>query len=232
MADPMQSVNAGVGATNGGFNWGSLGTGLGDLFSAWNGSQQNYNNPSSAAMPYMNQIPGTASPYYQPYINAGQQAMGQLQGQYGQLISNPGQFMNQMGQSFQQSPGYQFQVGQATNAANRASAAGGMLGSPAEQSQLAGTVNGLANQDYYNWLNHAQNLYGMGLQGLQGINQMGYNASDSLANLLSQNLQNEGNFAYAGAANQNQYNQGQAGNMSTMITNGLGSLGTAISSFL
>ena len=228
----MQAINAGSQATQANNQWGSLGQGIGDLFSAWNMSRQNYNNPTSAAMPYMQQIPGAVGQYLQPYMGAGQQAMGQLQGQYGQLINNPGQFMNQMGQSFQQSPGYQFQVGQATNAANRASAAGGMLGSAAEQSQLAGTVHGLANQDYYNWLNHAQDMYGMGLQGLQGINQMGYGASNNMADFMAQNLQNEANAAYSGAVNQNQYNQGQAGSMGSLISGGLGSLGTAISSFL
>ncbi len=236
--DPMSSINSGIGAMGGagggmgGMNWGGIGTGIGDLWGAWNLNNQSYNNPASAAMPYLNQIGPMAQGYMNPYIQAGNQAMGQLQGQYGQLVNNPGQFMNQMGQSFQQSPGYGFQVNQATNAANRAAAAGGMLGSPQEQQQLGTTVNGLANQDYYNWLNHAQNMYGMGMQGLQGINQMGYGASNSLMDAMAAALQSQGNAAYAGAQGQNNFNQGQAGGMAGLIGSGLGSLGSAFSSFL
>ncbi len=222
-----QNGNA-QGGQQSGSPWGSLFSGLGDLYGAWNMGQQNYQNPANSAMPYMNQIPGQVSPYYQPYINAGQQAMPQLQGQYNQLISNPGQRLNQIGQSFQQSPGYQFQVNQSLGAANRAAAAGGMLGSPQEQQNIAGTVNQLANQDYYNWLGNAQNMYGQGLSGLQNINQMGYNASAGLSDTLAQNLQNQANLAYSGQSQQNQYNYGKSSAEGQGISQGLGAIGNAL----
>lgn len=183
-----------------------------------------FNDPSKAAQQYYNQIPGVISPYYQPYIQQGQNAMNQLMPQYSQLINNPGGFLNQMGQGFHQSPGYQFQVNQALGAANRAGAAGGMLGSPEEQQNIASTVNNLADQDYYNWLGQASNMYGAGLQGLQGMNQMGFNASDTLASSLANNFMNQGNLAYAGQANQNQQRGGLFGQ-------GLGLLGSALGSF-
>ena len=163
-----------------------------------------FGNPANAAMPYLNQIQGTITPYLQPYSQYGQDTLPMLMGQYGNLINNPGQFLNQMGQNFQQSPGYQFQVNQALGAANRASAAGGMAGSPMEQQNIAGTVNQLANQDYYNWLNHAAGMYGMGLQGLQGMGQQGLQAGSELSSDLAQALMSKANLAYAGQANQNQ----------------------------
>jgi hypothetical protein len=163
-----------------------------------------FNNPANKAQSYLNQIPGTITPYYQPYINAGTQDLGSLQQQLQMLINNPGGMMNKMGAGYQQSPGYQFNVEQATNAANQASAAGGMVGSPQEQQQLATTVTGLANQDYYNYLDHILNMYGMGMKGLGGVAKGGYMASNELAQSLANNLMSQAGLAYSGAANTNQ----------------------------
>lgn len=167
---------------------------MGDLFP----------NAADAGMPYLNQAGSMLPGYYQPFINAGLAQLPNLQQQYGQLTNNPGQFMNKMGQNFQQSPGYQFQTQQAMGAANRAAAAGGTLGTPMEQQNIAGTVNGLANQDYYNWMKQAMGAYGAGLQGEQGLYNTGYGASNDLASNLAAILQSQAQLAYAGQANQNQ----------------------------
>lgn len=177
------------------FNFGNLISGLGGAMT--------YQNPFDSENSYLSQIRGQVSPYYQPYINAGLGALGSLQGQYGQLMNNPGQMLNQIGQNYQASPGYGFNVNQATGAANRAAAAGGMVGSPAEQQQLAGTVSGLANQDYNQWLGQATGLYGQGLSGMQGINQMGFNASDQLSQAIMAQLMSQAKGAYAGQVDQN-----------------------------
>src|ERR1700751_3520310 len=106
-----------------------------------------YTNPADKAMPYLDQIPDTIKPYYQPYIDAGQQSLSSLMGQYNTLLSNPGAIMNMAGGGFQQSPGYQFQMNQAINAANNAAASGGMAGTPYHQQNAAGMASNLANQD-------------------------------------------------------------------------------------
>ena len=51
-------------------------------------------NPADAAQGYLGQIPGAVNPYYQPYINAGQQSMGQTQGIYNQMTQNPNDYYN------------------------------------------------------------------------------------------------------------------------------------------
>lgn len=178
---------------------GSIGSGIASLFFGGNN-----NNPYDAASSYFNKIPGTVSPYYQPYINAGNQAMGQLQGQYGNLVNDPTAMLNQIGKGYQQSPGFQFQMNQAQQAAGNAAAAGGMLGSPQHQYQSADLANNLANQDYWNYVNHGLNQYQTGLQGLGGLNQMGFQGSTDLAQLLGSNMMNQGNLAFAGEAAQNQ----------------------------
>lgn len=216
------SSSSGTGA--GGINWGA---GAGDLMGAIGTlfGMNSQKNPAGAAQPYLGQIPGAVSQYLNPYMQAGQGAMGNLQNEYGQLMNNPGQFMNQIGKQFQQSPGYQFQVNQATNAANSAAAAGGMAGSPAEQVQLAGTVNGLANQDYYHWLNGAMGMFGTGLQGQQDLMHQGFGASEDMGNALSQSLSQQAAYGYAGQAAQNQSQGAGIGSIFGDLASWLGSSG-------
>lgn len=180
---------------------GSLGAGLAGLFGG------NGNNPYDQASKSYNQIPGTLNPIYQPYMQAGQGAMGQLQGAYGQMMNDPNGVMNRIGSGYQKSPGYDWQLNQGMNAANNAAASGGMAGSPQHQQQASTMATGLANQDYYNYLNHALGIYGQGTQGMGDIMHQGYNASNELAGGLGSNLMNQGNLAYQ---SQNYQNQQQA----------------------
>lgn len=194
--------------------WGEIGAGLAGMFTGGG------NNPYDAANKYLNQIPGAISPYYNPYINAGRGALPQLQQQYGNLMNDPTGMMNKIGAGYQQSPGYQFQVNQAMNAANNSAAAGGMSGTPAAQYNAANMVGQLANQDYYNYVTRGLNQYGLGLSGEAGINQMGYNAATDYAGALANGLMNQGNLAFSGAAAQNQQQGSQWGD----IIGGIGSL--------
>jgi hypothetical protein len=202
----------------GGGAMGGLGGTLGNMFGGLFGMGQK--NPSDAAMGYYNQVPGTLKPYYDPYINAGHGALNTLQGQYQNLLGDPGALMNKLSSGYKASPGYQYNVDEATRGANQAAAAGGMVGSPAEQAQLGKSISGMASQDYNSYLSNVLGLYGQGLSGTQGINQMGYNASNELAQSLANSLMNQGNLAYSGQANQNQSQGGGWGS----LFGGMGSL--------
>lgn len=202
-----------------------IGSGLGGGMSGWG-------NPGDAASKYLNKIPGTITPYYQPYINAGNEAMGTLMPQYHQLINDPTFVMNQIGRSFQASPGYEYNVDQATKGANSAAAAGGYAGSPAEQASLAKQIMGMSDQDYWNYVNTGLGQYRMGMQGMGGINQMGYDASTGLASDLASSLMTQANLAYAAQVAQNQANAqkgsglgglfgGLTGGFSKALTGGL-----------
>lgn len=205
--------------------WGGMGDLLGAGLLGW--GMGNYQNPADAGMPYLNQIGQMLPGYFNPWINAGKSALPQLQQQYGQLLNNPGGVMNRMGAGFQQSPGYQFQTQQALNAANRAAAAGGMAGSPMEQQNIAGTVNQMANQDYYNYLNRAMGLYDQGLSGMNDMSHMGLSASSNLGEDLASALMSQAQLAYAGAANQNQAQQGSMGGIGGLLSGGLNAMGAA-----
>lgn len=184
-------------------------------------------NPADAAMLYLEQIPGTIKPYYNPYINAGQGALTNLQQQYQSLLRNPGSFLSSLMKGYQQSPGYQFNMNQAMNASNNAAGAGGMLGTPAHQQQSATLASNLASQDYNNYLSQILQMYFGGLHGEEGLNQMGYGASNELANSLGNNLMNQGNLAFQGQANQN---QSQADFWNSLL-GAVGAVGGSVSSF-
>lgn len=161
-------------------------------------------NPSDAAMPYINQIPGQASPYLTPYYQAGTGALPGLQEQYAKLLGDPGALMNKIGGSYQQSPGFKFALEQALASGKNAAAAGGMAGTPQHEFQAQQTATGLANQDYNNYMQNALGLYGQGLSGQQGLAGMGQQAGTNMSNLIAQTLAQQGNLAFQGQRQQNQ----------------------------
>jgi hypothetical protein len=186
------------------------------------------NNPAEAAMPYFNQIPGQTSQYLQPYVNAGQQALSgyapyvnagqqaipQLQNEYAGLLNNPGGKLNQIGTQFHESPGFKFALEQALNGQGRHQAASGMYGSPEHEQHNMELATHLADQEYYNWLNQAQGLYGHGLEGEQNFYSGGQNAlnslasgglqaGNSLADMIAQTLSQQGQLAFRGKQEEN-----------------------------
>lgn len=209
------SYGSGSTPTTNGSNY-NLGSGIGAIGGGLLGMfMGNGENPANAAMPYYNQINQTNRNYLNPYAQAGMNSMHNLQGQYGNLMSNPGAMFNQIGQSYHQSPGFQFALHQAMMAGNNAAAAGGMAGSPQNTQQNMQLATNMGNQDYYNYMNHAMNMYGMGLQGEQGIMGQGANAAENAAGNISQGLSQEGAAAYYGQAGQN---QAQGNDMSNIIS--------------
>lgn len=180
-----------------------LGAGLGSMLGGLFG-QRRGSDPGRQANNYLAQMQPNIDRYLQPYVGAGQQAMGNLQGQYQNLMNDPGAMMNKFGAGYQQSPGYQYNVDQMTKAGNNAAAAGGYIGSPQQQEYMANQIGGLASQDYNQYLNNAMGLYGQGLQGMGNINQMGYGASQGAASSLSDMLKSQAEMSYANTINQNQ----------------------------
>ena len=160
-------------------------------------------NPADAAMPYYNQISGQTSPYYQPFFDAGKNALNPLQEEYRKLLGDPGAWMNKIGASYQQSPGFKSAMEQAMQAGGHAAAAGGMAGTPQHEFQNMKMATDLSNQDYNNYLQSALGLYGMGLSGEQGMAGMGQQAGQNLADMISQTLAQQGNLAFQGQAQQN-----------------------------
>jgi hypothetical protein len=181
-----------------------------------------HNDPSKAGMEYYNQIPGQLEKYLSPYINRGNRAGGILEGQYGNLLNDPGGMLNKIGGGYQQSPGFKFALQQAMQGAGHAAAAGGMAGSPQHEQQNMTLATNLANQDYNQWIQNALGLYGKGLGGEEGMYGIGAKAGIGMGEDLASLLAQQGNMAYAGAAGRNQYNQQ---NLSNLIGGGAALLG-------
>ena len=181
-----------------------------------------YEDPSKKALPYLQQIPDAIKPYYQPYMDAGTSSLATLQDQYNMLLNDPTIMMNKIGNSYTASPGYQYNVNQATNAANNAAAADGYLGSPAEQENLASQIAGISSQDYNTYMQQALAQYGLGLQGTSDLNTMGYKANTGYAGELSDVLNSEANLSYAGTQGKNANDAAKMNNWLKLAGMGLG----------
>lgn len=184
----------GIGAAGG-----QLGGGIGSLFSSMYGK-----NPADVAQGYLNQIPSTVSPYYQPFIGAGTQALGNLQGQAGQLTGQTGDVYNRLASGYRESPGFKFALEQALDAGKHAAQAGGMAGSPMHQQQAMDLASTLASRDFSDYMRNQMGLYGMGYQGLGDLTKMGAGMSGDLASGLANILGSQAQYGYAGQAARNQ----------------------------
>lgn len=193
--------------------------GLGGLFGALS-----WKNPADAANPYLQGIQGQMSPYLNPYMQAGGRAMGTLESQFNRGIQDPTSIMKQIGSTYQQSPGYQYNLNQAQQGVNNAAAAGGYVGTPQAQQQMADVTSGLASRDYNQYMNMGMGSYNQGLQGMQGINQMGYGASQQMADAAMQQLMAQAKNAYYGQGAENENNSSMWG--------GLGSIASGLLAFL
>lgn len=130
------------------------GTALGDLF----GGGPDF----SGAQGYLGQIPGILQKYFAPY---------------GQMVHDPTGLLAGFGAKFRPSPGFQYTLGEALKGISQAAAAGGMAGSPEQQTQAATTASGLASQDYNNFINQILRLY---MGGATGYSQLGENLARAL----------------------------------------------------
>lgn len=197
----------------------------GGLFGMFGNKKKN--NPANAANPYLDQIPGQMKQYYQPYMDAGNSAMSSLQGEYGKLMGDPASMYNKFAEGYKESPGYKFKLDQAMNAARNASAAGGMLGTPQDQQQAMQTATGIADQDFNDYMSQISGLYGKGLEGEQGIENQGFDANTSFANMLAQILGQKGMNAFTGQQGQNQANSQNWSN----LFSGIGAAGAGYGSY-
>ena len=127
--------------------WGLLTSGIGaGLKGAFGRDKPDFTNPADAAKPYLDRIPETMNPYFQPAIDRGNRSGDTLERQYGEMTNDPSALLSRLGSGYKESPGYQFKLHQALAAANNASAAGGMLGSNQHQFQNEEIGEGLASK--------------------------------------------------------------------------------------
>lgn len=117
--------------------------------------------------------------------------------------------------AFTSSPGYQFQMDQGLQALERRAAAQGQLGSGNTSLDTLTYAQGLANQDYGNWLDRlgAYNNLGLATANQQagltsGIGDAGYATGVSKADISNSLGQYSGNLQTQGAAQDSAATQG------------------------
>lgn len=150
-----------------------------------------------------------------PWTSAGSSALGTLQG----LLPSLTQPFS--ASTYQQSPGYQWQLGQGTQAITDAASATGGVNSGNTLKALTSYGQGLANQDYYQamqaYLNQNNQIYNM----YSGLSNTGANAAGQIAGIGTSVGQSVGNNMIGAG---NALAAGQVGS-SNAISNSLGSLG-------
>jgi hypothetical protein len=193
---------------------------IGNLISQIGGQRNDqWKNPAGPANELLGTIPPELQHYYAPFINAGLGALPQLQGEYGKLLNAPGQKLNAIGADYQKSPGFDFALKQALQAAKQGAAAGGYAGSPAHEQYAMQQATGLANQDYNNWLGQATGLYGKGLGGTEHMYDVGATQSADLAKMIADVIAKQSELAYKGTQGQNEHDAGKSSGIWDAIGN-------------
>lgn len=180
-------------------------------------------NAADTAMPYLEQIPQQAAGYLEPYREQGSQATDTTMPLYQSMAQDPTGFMEQLFSNYKPSPGYQLSADLMGQAMGNTAAAGGYAGTEADQLRRGQLIQGLLDQDKYNWLNSALGIQGQGLGGLEGFTGRGFGAGSELADINTQALSSQAGAAFQG---QQQRNQNQMdlikGLMNFMSAGGMG----------
>jgi hypothetical protein len=195
-----------------------IGGGLGALSGFFGNDEEKKTNA------LLNQIPDQLKQYLMPYITAGQGALGKVGGEYEHLLSDPNEIINRIGSGYHESPGYQWRLGQGENAINNAAAAGGMIGTGQHQQQAGQLAENLANQDYWDFVNHGVDMYGKGLAGEQGLSTQGLTAGGDLGTSLANLLQGKAGLNYTRGTTSNQNNSDLVSSIIAALTKNSGSL--------
>lgn len=160
-------------------------------------------NPAKAAMPYLNQIPQVGKDAYNPFIQQGQQAAGQLSPIYSQMAGDPSGYLNQLLGAYEPSKGYQYRENKLNQQAHNTAAAGGYAGTGGDIQGRSELINALMGEDMQQFLENIFRTQGAGMQGLENSAGRGFQASGSLADFLGSNLGQQASMAYGGQASKN-----------------------------
>lgn len=160
-------------------------------------------NPAKEAGKTLDKIPGQTNKYGQPFFDAGVSSLPGYKEFMERLMQHPDEVMNMLGKGYTESPGYQWNLKQGTEAINNANASGGMLGTPQHEQMAGEMATGLASKDYNEYMDRTLKTLGIGAQGTGDIVKGGQTAGSDMANRIVEYLTNKSNVEYAGTANQN-----------------------------
>lgn len=131
--------------------------------------------------------------YLDPFIERGGRAGEMIEGQYGQLVSDPTAMLEKFMGGYKTSPFTKMLQERMTQAAANTAAAGGMRGSPSDQFRQQQITQDLLGKDMQQYLSNVLGLYGTGLGGESSLYGTGFQGarglSSDVANMLGQQAQ-------------------------------------------
>ena len=193
-ASNFGSAGGGLGAA-GGMMGGGLAGLLGGMFG-------NSGAPYEDAMKQYQHYGNMAQNVQNPFLQAGQGAIGNYQ-HWLQGMQNPSGFINNLMGQYQESPYAKYEQQQAMRTAQNMGSASGMTGSTPLQLQAQQNASNISSQDMNQWLQNVLGIntqYGAGNQYLMG---QGANSANALTNMYGQMGQQMGDAAGNRKAAQN-----------------------------
>ncbi|MCW1908625.1 MAG: hypothetical protein KIH63_004760 [Candidatus Saccharibacteria bacterium] len=189
-----------AGGIAGGFFGGPAGAALGSGIGGLMGGSR---NSEDAANQYLSQIPGIGKQYFDPYITQGREAGDMANAEYGKMLQDPTGFINKILESYKPSQGYQFREKRLQDAASNTAAAGGFRGTNFDVQNQSELINALLGEDMQQYLENVRGVHGTGLAGKENVADRGFQASNSLADLIGGSLNQRGGLAYQRAEGSN-----------------------------
>ena len=186
------------------------------------GGGPDYENPADSAMPYLESTPGTVKPYYNPYIKLGQGAARVSAPIYYQRATDPNAAYEDLMSGYQPSAQYEYNQQQAMTQQQAAANAGGFSGTSYDQANQAYTTNGLLANDEQQYYNNQLGLQNSGLNAGMDYYNTGYQASNTLAQMLGQNLAAEAGLQYQGTAFNDQLMANQRNSRNSLLGTTIG----------
>ena len=173
-------------------------------------------------MGYLNQIPGMAMGFLNPYTEEGKKTYNSLLDQYSntsttnpnqfpaeysQMARDPNAFVNNLMKGYEPSRGYNYKQNQMLGAARNSAASGGFAGTQYDQANQAETIKDLLGSDMAEYLTNVMNIQKSGLEGeerrlagrertLSGEAGRGGMAAHDLANILGSNLSQQAGLRF------------------------------------
>lgn len=155
----------------------------------------------------MERLLGKAGENFNPYMDAGKNALPQFQ-EWMKQYKNPQEFMQNVFSNYNMSPMAMNQMGQSQRAANQAASASGLTGSTAHMREAGNIANQATQNDMQQYLKNILGIGGQYGQGLNSLMGMGMQGAQGMGSLYGNNANALGQLYGGGAAaGQNQMNQ-------------------------
>lgn len=161
------------------------------------------NNPWDKYRRDLTGTPTMLDNYYNPYLSYDESFRTPYKNAL-QSLMNPTAFENSIMSQYQTSPAAQYQMDQAQKANERAAAAGGIAGTPAEMQALDKNIQGIAAQGQQQYYQNAIQPYEYGISGMGHMLDQGSQMTMDKAHMMGNYYHDLGAVDYGGGMEEGQ----------------------------